>query len=417
MKTMYILPSEHFGGAERQGILQIRWLKRNGFDVIPVVGPGHLISDELHRVGVHDQIVIDEFPTTDAGHSLADFLPRVGSLVGSHGRSRRALAAIARQHRVDLLFAVRTFGWVVAAALARDVGIPYIVRGGSRPTRPIERFGIRLLTWTYGPPALVVANCEAVRVEIAPRFSAPSLVVENLVDTSRFDPAAAYPRYRQSLGGRRAARVVGLAARPAPGKGFELFVDVVRRVAATCADTQFLVAGEFAFRRHYEEMCRRHGVHNRVTFLGHVSDIENFYVSCDVVVLTSESHSIEGSPNALLEAMSLGRPVVATAVGGVREIIADGVEGFLIEDGDGDHFSGRLIELLESEALRIRLGAAGRRRAVSRNGDHESTSALGPAVTFGLMAGGGQLPGGRRVRQPVSVREPLAAPTPELALK
>lgn len=386
MKMMYILPSEHFGGAERQGILQIRWLKRNGFDVIPVVGPGHLVSDELHRAGVHDQILIDEFPITDAGHSTVDFLPRIGSLVASHNRSRTALAAVAERHGVNLLFAARTFGWVVAAALAHDLGIPYIVRGGSRPTRAIERIGIEALTRVYGPPALVVANCEAVRAEIAPRFSAPSIVVENLVDTVRFDPAIAHPRYRKRLDTGMAGRVVGLAARPAPGKGLELFLDVARRVTETCADTRFLVAGEFGSRHHYEDLFRRHALDDRVRFLGHVSDIENFYASCDVVVLTSESHSIEGSPNALLEAMAMARPVVATAVGGVREIIDDGVEGFLVEDGDAVRFAGQLTRLLRSETLRTQLGAAGRQRVLSRNSDEESTSTLATAVRMGLAA-------------------------------
>ena len=284
------------------------------------------------------------------------------------------------------MFAARTFGWIVAAAVARDLGIPYIVRGGSRPTRAAERFGIELLRWTYGPPALVVANCNAVRAAIAPLFSAPSTVVKNLVDTARFRPAPACPRYRRRRGTGGDAPVVGLAARPAPGKGLELLLDVVQRVVRTCAATKFLIAGEFGFRDHYEAMFRRHGLHERVEFLGHVSDMENFYASCDVVVLTSGQHSIEGSPNALLEAMSMGRPVVATAVGGVPEIIDHGVEGFLIEDGDGERFSDRLIELLRSKALRARLGTAGRERVMSQHND-QAGSALASAVGFGLTAG------------------------------
>jgi glycosyltransferase involved in cell wall biosynthesis len=112
------------------------------------------------------------------------------------------------------------------------------------------------------------------------------------------------------------------------------------------------------------------GLSSTVTFLGHVQDIESFYRSCDVVVLTSKSRSIEGSPNAMLEAMAMECPVVATEVGGVAEAVRHGVEGFLVPPDDAARFADCLVALLSDGALRRRMGAAGR-AAVLERFDHQ----------------------------------------------
>lgn len=383
MKLMYILPSEHFGGAEAQGVLQIRGLERAGVEVVPVVGPGDVIPAALRDAGVRDHVVVDDFPITEHSDlSVLEFLPHSVAFLTSHRRSRKLLDALAHQRDVDLIFGARTLGWVIAATVAHDLGVPYVVRAGSRPTRKIERWGLELLRWKYGPPSLVLANCEAVRAEIAPLLSAPSLIVPNIVDTRRFDAMTASPRYREVIGASPKTPVIGLAARPAPGKGLELFLEVVERVVAERPEARFVIAGDFGSREHYEHQFHDHGVDGRARFLGYLTDMESFYASCDVVVLTSEQHSIEGSPNALLEAMSVSRPIVSTDVGGVAEIVDDGVEGFLVADGDGAALAERIVELLESPALRARLGDAGRRRVLANNGEAPVIDLLGRAIEW-----------------------------------
>ena len=83
------------------------------------------------------------------------------------------------------------------------------------------------------------------------------------------------------------------------------------------------------------------------------------------MVLTSNAHSIEGSPNALLEAMAMARPVLATRVGGIAEAVTHGAEGFLFRGSDVDGFAGDLIRLLREQTLRARMGAAGRKRILA----------------------------------------------------
>jgi glycosyltransferase involved in cell wall biosynthesis len=127
---------------------------------------------------------------------------------------------------------------------------------------------------------------------------------------------------------------------------------------------RFVVAGEFGWRAHYESQFRAAGIGAAVQFLGHVDAMGDFFRALDVVVLTSRKGSIEASPNALLEAMATGRPIVATAVGGVPELIEHGREGRLVEPDDAAHFADHVTVLLTSPGHRAELGRAGRRRAL-----------------------------------------------------
>src|SRR5258706_214779 len=122
--------------------------------------------------------------------------------------------------------------------------------------------------------------------------------------TARDAPAA-------RLGLPRQCPLVGLAARPAPEKGFDLFAEVAARVSAKKPDVRFVVAGEFGWRAHFEASLRRAGLGEVVRFLGHVDAMADFFRAVDLVVLTSRARSIEASPNALPEAMAVGRPPAA----------------------------------------------------------------------------------------------------------
>jgi len=144
---------------------------------------------------------------------------------------------------------------------------------------------------------------------------------------------------------------------------------VVRSAVAEVPSLRFLVAGESGWRAHYQSLFGSSGLSERVTFLGHVADIESFYASCDIVVLASRQNSIDGSPNAVLEAMAMERPVVASNVGGLAETLHDGIEGYLVAPADAVGFSRRLIELCGDPSLRRRLGTAGRATVVREHDD------------------------------------------------
>ncbi len=126
-------------------------------------------------------------------------------------------------------------------------------------------------------------------------------------------------------------------------------------------DFQFILGGigEIDFFQNY---CQSKGVQDVVDFRGWVAgeEKESLFQLADIFVLPSYN---EGLPMSILEAISYGIPVVATPVGGVREAVVDGLNGYLIQPGDVNHLARRLNELIVNDKLRLELGKASRRLA------------------------------------------------------
>ncbi|MDE3102013.1 MAG: glycosyltransferase [Chloroflexota bacterium] len=167
---------------------------------------------------------------------------------------------------------------------------------------------------------------------------------------------------RSELGLGDESPLVGIVARLVPVKGVDVFLRAAWRIHATRPDTRFVVVGDGELRDELEELAREIGVAPVVTFTGWRADLAPVYHDLDVVVLTSHN---EGTPVTLIEAAAAQRPVVATAVGGVPDVI-DGQSGLLVPDGDIDALSRSVIRLLEDRALARTLAAAARARVYPR---------------------------------------------------
>lgn len=163
---------------------------------------------------------------------------------------------------------------------------------------------------------------------------------------------------------RRSASVILFLGRLDREKGV---LDLVDALPAICSKVrgvslQFAGEGDSAMIRTRAE---ERGVADHVEFLGWVNGEDKGRVLTEATLLALPSY-VEGLPMGLLEAMAAGLPVVASAVGGIPDIIEDGVHGFLVPPGDVNALSDALGRLLADEELRIRMGMAGRRRIIER---------------------------------------------------
>lgn len=161
-------------------------------------------------------------------------------------------------------------------------------------------------------------------------------------------------------------KLIGMVARVAPAKDFATLAKAAARIVAARQDVRFLIVGARSqvksYEEHYEKVQRMlaaEGVSDCFIFTGHREDVARLIGALDVFVLSTHT---EGLPLVILEAMSQGKPVVATAVGGVPEVVADGETGLLHAPGDDARQAALLLSLLSDELLAARLGAAGRRR-------------------------------------------------------
>jgi glycosyltransferase involved in cell wall biosynthesis len=126
---------------------------------------------------------------------------------------------------------------------------------------------------------------------------------------------------------------------------------------------RLLMVGDGPDRAHVERRAQELGVMRDTLFLGYQEDVAPYYAAFDVFVLPSSN---EGTPVTTIEALASSKPVVATRVGGVPDVVRDGEDGFLVELGAVDALSDRLARLAGDPALRERMGAAGRERVLPR---------------------------------------------------
>jgi glycosyltransferase involved in cell wall biosynthesis len=158
-------------------------------------------------------------------------------------------------------------------------------------------------------------------------------------------------------------RLVGIVARLVPIKAHEDFLNAAVAVRAANRETVFLVIGDGERRPDLEALTCQLGLTDVVRFLGWRRDLPRVYADLDVVALSSHN---EGSPVSLIEALAAARAVVATAVGGVPEVVVDGETGLTIPSAQPARLADAIVRLLHDPPLAARLGAAGRRHVYPR---------------------------------------------------
>jgi glycosyltransferase involved in cell wall biosynthesis len=157
--------------------------------------------------------------------------------------------------------------------------------------------------------------------------------------------------------------VVGMMARFSLQKNHGAFFSLAALVNQMRPDVHFALLGDGPRRSEMEALCESLGLRQQTTFFGEHADVGPYLSTFDVMVLTSDA---EGCSNSILEAMSLGKPVVATDVGGNREVIVPGETGFLVPRGDVNTAANRVIDLLHRTEKAREMGNRARGIVLSR---------------------------------------------------
>lgn len=256
---------------------------------------------------------------------------------------------IARE-RFDLVHANNSLTANLAAIVAASrAGVPVVShqRGYSRPTA-FQRFAARN-----------VDRYLCVSRSVADHCAAQGLPADRILPVyDGIDVASLLPRSRAA----RDRVLIGWAGRLVSWKGASVFIEAAETILARRSDADFVIAGagpELAGLR--KRIERSALLRNRVRLAGFRSDVRELIADCDIFVNTS----VEPEPlgHSALEAMALGVPVVASACGGLAEVVAHETSGFLFEPGDGRSLADALTKLLGDGDMRLRFGIEGRRRA------------------------------------------------------
>jgi len=275
------------------------------------------------------------------------------------------LCGTLRRQAVDVVFVKGKKGARLAATAARLVGRGRVVLvlgiEGELRDRTIDRW-----TWRYAVDrGMVLAEEAKAWYERLPWVADGKLRVLfkgvdiSILDPARVDGAAS----RRTLGLPPDALVVGTVGRLVWQKGHAHLLAAAGRLAGALPGARYLVVGAGEEEQRLRAQAQQAGLGDRVVFAGYRQDIPALMAAMDIFVLPSRR---ENMPQALLEAMAMARPIVSTASIGVREVVEDGVTGFVVPLGDVDALADRLMALARDAELRERMGAGARARI--RNG-------------------------------------------------
>lgn len=266
-----------------------------------------------------------------------------------------------RRERPDIL---HTHGWatlVEGFVAARLAGVRAIVHGEHGTLIPRNAWIQRTL-WGRVDQVLSVSSVLAQRMSNVMGFPEERIrTIRNGVETERYTPALR-SHARASFGLASDDVVVGVVGRLEPVKDQQGLLDAVGLLARQGLRFKVMIAGEGTLRSQLEAQVAALGIADRVSFLGMRLDVETVMAALDLFVLSSKS---EGLSNTILEAMASGLPIVATDVGGARELLEPGTHGLLVPSQNVEALSRAIGELVTDAPRRVAMGLASRARAVN----------------------------------------------------
>ena len=331
MRILFLMEDLCYGGTQRQMLELAGRLDRSRFAPVMLTLTGPTDLDDLARqAGI-------EVHTLGHDRRLAPFFfARVGAAL--------------RRLRPDVLVPCTALPNIWGRIWGRALGLPVLgtVRGGGGPRRQHERFLWRLAQH-------IVCNSEALR-EVLRGLGVPSdrlSYVPNGVDTDMFRAPVTPVSARPPL--------LLCVARLAGDKDHPTLLRAFARVLERHPDAMLRLVGDGPEEGRLRQWAAAHPAGKRVEFVPGRPDVREEYAQARLFVLSSVR---EGQPNVLLEAMSCGLPLCATAVGGIPRLISAGENGFLCEPGDDAALAGHICRLLDDPSLGDRLGRAGRERVV-----------------------------------------------------
>jgi glycosyltransferase involved in cell wall biosynthesis len=296
-----------------------------------------------------------------AGIPVVEFRKEKTLLSLNGARQLVRLAAFLRAGKFDVLHAHDLWANLLGIPASRLARTPVVI-SSRRYLADLEWYTPwrnRIVRFIYRLSSRVVVNSNAVRERLVGREKlAPARVrvIYNAVDVERF---ACAPRNRAKLLAHIAERskvIAVLANMYSPVKGHAGLVSAARIVRQSEPDAVFVLIGDGPERPGLESQVRRAGLEKNVLFLGRRTDVPELLACCDLSVLPSEA---EAFPNALLESLSAGLPVVATDVGGNREIVENGTNGLLVPPQNPEALAAAVLLLMRDSRLRQRLAGAG----------------------------------------------------------
>lgn len=339
LRVVFVLEDLCFGGTQRQTLQLAQRLDRERFEpvIVSLMGETDLDDEarasniELHHMGRGREVDLIFF---------LRLLPLLNKL-----DCDIVVPCMARPN-----IWARIWGRWLKRTIGKPFGVVGTVRGGGAPDRQHERF-----LWRYADH--IVCNSAALVSHMKELGADPNVLscIPNGVDTERFAPAATPPSARHPL--------VVCVARLCEDKDHETLVHAFEKVYSEFGRARLRIVGDGPWAEKVKQLVASTTAQYGTEIVPGTADIRPHLAEAQVFALSSIR---EGQPNVLLEAMAAGLPIVATNVGGIPELVEDGVNGFLSRPKDPGLLADNLLRVLKNPQIADEMGRANRQKALDQ---------------------------------------------------
>lgn len=348
MKVLHVESGRHLYGGAFQAVTLMRGLTARGIEcqLVCRVGAAIAAAGRPHASRVHELAMKGDLDV----------------------RTLFRLRALIRSERPDVVHLHSRFGteiWGALAARAERVAVVHSRRVDNTEPKAWVRIKYRLYDQ-------VVAISEGIRQVLLAEGLAPDHVVcvHSAVETDRYVPdRSAAPAFRAEFGLADTDPVIAIVAQFIPRKGHRTLIDALPRILAEVPRTRVIFFGQGPQEEPMKALVAERGLTDVVRFAGFRNDLPRIVPCLDLVVHPAAT---EGLGVALLQAASCGVPIVASGVGGIPEVVRDGVTGLLVQPGDVPGLADAVLALLADPARRAACGRAARQHVL----DHFSADAM-----------------------------------------
>src|SRR5690348_1742275 len=272
----------------------------------------------------------------------------------------RRLATLLNGGRFDIVHAHKFGSNVWGTLFGRAFHVPVVIaheHTWSYKGQPLRKWIDGRIVGRLATRFIAVSDADAARMVEDEKVASEKVVVMPTGYVAR--PLAPDTDLRSELGLTSETPLIGTAVVFRPQKAVEVLLEAHARLLRTMPDVHLVIAGEGPTRAEIQRRARELSLDGRVHFLGHRDDVDAILRSLDVAALSSD---FEGSPLFVLECMANGTPIVATAVGGIPQMVLDGETGVLVPPRDPEALAGAIEHLLVDPERRAVLAAAAANR-------------------------------------------------------
>ena len=361
-RILYLNPTSEVGGAEKSLLDLLEHLNKKQYQPIVCFPSEGKLAGKLSGMGIEMKMIplhkeIFQLSRQNGNRRLLHILSIPWRIFPTITKT----AGFVRSKHIDLIVTNGIKCHVIGSIVSSMTGAKLIWHVRDFMETGFARFLLMSMGRFF--PDRIITNSDAVGSFFV--NSGRTETVYNGVDLARFDSEIDGGRIRSELKLRKDAKLIGTIGHFAPLKGYEELLGAVSEVLRAGFNVKLAMVGEciYPHSKGYKEkllsLVDSTGLKDKVIFTGFREDIPELLASFDLFVLPSRS---EGFGRVNLEAMAMGKPVISTNVGGIPEVVVDGVTGILVPPGNSKALSHAIMRLLNNPPLRESMGREGRRR-------------------------------------------------------